>query len=281
MSFSSTPSPSGQLVALQEARRRRAATMSTTSSVSRRPFGNPAVSPPSTPKRFRAGRGRHAEVDLQRVGRRRVRARSAVRPGMPGQQRLHDVRAVRLRDVEAREQDVDDLRQLRRDDVLAVELRVVGSAACALKRSFLPERDDDLVDERVAQAADLDVAVVAGRLAVPSCASSARGDAALHLQPRALGRGPDADDGVAGASGRLTALPSTVTSDFGHLQDDRVDVVARQVVLAATGVAGAVADVDRVERRAEVDEERIVDLAGEHLAAAAQRLDRLRRRPPS
>ena len=32
----------------------------------------------------------------------------------------------------------------------------------------------------------------------------------------------------------------------------------------------------RVERRAEVDEERVVDLAGEHLAAARQRLDRLR-----
>jgi hypothetical protein len=56
-----------------------------------------------------------------------------------------------------------------------------------------------------------------------------------------------------------------------------VDVVARQVVLAAAGVPRPLADVQRVERCAEVDEERVVDLAGEDLASARQGLHRLRR----
>src|SRR5204863_5797363 len=96
------------------------------------------------------------------------------------------------------------------------------------------------------------------------------------LEAAPLGRGPDAHDRVlrAGTRDRLV-----VTGDLalGHLDHDRVRVVAGQVVLAAALVAGADtgAEVDRVERLAEVDEERIVALAGEHLAATAQRLDAL------
>ena len=131
--------------------------------------------------------------------------------------------------------------------------------------SFLPERDDDLVDQRVAQAADLDVAT--------SCPCAPRPDAVSPIGPAAGARSvvdhtpttafaaSAPDDGLA-VAGHL---------GLGHLQDDRVDVVAREVVLAAARVARAVADVDRVERRPEVDEERVVDLAGEHLAAAVQR----------
>src|SRR5439155_8136936 len=94
------------------------------------------------------------------------------------------------------------------------------------------------------------------------------------LDRLALGRGPDAHDGVAGRRvGDGLAVPRHV--GLRHLQGDRVDVVARQIVLAATGVARAVAKVDRVERGPEIDEERIVDRAGEDLAAAGQRPDRL------
>ena len=98
---------------------------------------------------------------------------------------------------------------------------------------------------------------------------------AVDLQALAIGARPDPDDGVARVGGRDVLA---VACDVGlrDLQGDRVDVVAREIVLAATGVAGAVADVDRVERRPEVHEERVLDLAGEDLAAALQRLDRLR-----
>ena len=103
---------------------------------------------------------------------------------------------------------------------------------------LLPERDDDLVDQRVAQAADLDLAVVAGR-----CPRAEPGrpavDGPVTCSAGRYGRGPHADDGVRRPwGGRRLA----VAGDLGlrDLQDDRVDVVARQVVLAAPGVARAV-----------------------------------------
>ena len=67
---------------------------------------------------------------------------------------------------------------------------------------------------------------------------------------------------------------------LGHLQHERVRVVARDVVLAAALVAEAdvrparLVDVDAVEDRAEVDEERVVDRADERLAAARHAGDR-------
>ena len=81
-----------------------------------------------------------------------------------------------------------------------------------------------------------------------------------------------------GVGGRLVVARDVA---LGDLQGDRVDVVAGEVVLAAALVARADAhaarhvDVDGVEGRAEVDEERVVDLAGEDLAAARQALDGL------
>ena len=55
--------------------------MSMTSSASRRPFGKPARSPPSTPRRFSVARRRGAEVDLERVNR--LAGLCWFRPGTP------------------------------------------------------------------------------------------------------------------------------------------------------------------------------------------------------
>ena len=81
-SFWSTPSPSGSLLPFRKPPMTRSS-MSTTSSASRRPFGNPACRRPMHAEAVRRGVRGHAEVDLQRVGRRRVRARSASGPGCP------------------------------------------------------------------------------------------------------------------------------------------------------------------------------------------------------
>ena len=102
--------------------------------------------------------------------------------------------------------------------------------------------------------------------------------AAHDGDPLALGRRPDADDGVAGARpGHAAAVARHV--GLLHLQRERVRVVARDVVLAAALVAQADAgtarlvDVDAVERDGEVDEERVVGRAHEGLAAVRDRLD--------
>ena len=77
----STPSPSGSCLppcsGFSSAPAITRSSMSTTSSPSRRPFGKPAVSPASTPKRFGVGGRRDAQVDLERVGRHRRCRRSA------------------------------------------------------------------------------------------------------------------------------------------------------------------------------------------------------------
>ena len=61
------------------------------------------------------------------------------------------------------------------------------------------------------------------------------------------------------------------------LQRDRVHCVAGEEVLSATDVARALADREQVEDVADVAEERIVPLPGEHLAAAGERRYRLGR----
>ena len=108
----STPSPSGTALPTRiPATTWRS--MSTTSSVGRRPFGNPALSPPMTPKRSGHRRRRHAEVELQGVDRRAGElARVLVQARDPLEHRLDDVRAVRLRRVDV-EQRVQHRRQLR------------------------------------------------------------------------------------------------------------------------------------------------------------------------
>ena len=85
---------------------------------------------------------------------------------MPWSTRLDDVRPVRLRRAEA-EQRVHDRRQLRLDHELPVLLGVAVRSG-AVELVLLAERDDDLVDERVAEARDLDLvaAAVAAALVV-------------------------------------------------------------------------------------------------------------------
>src|SRR6185503_2566811 len=56
LSFRSTPSPSGTALPFRIPATT-CSSMSTTSSPSRRPFGNPALSPPITPKRFSVSAG--------------------------------------------------------------------------------------------------------------------------------------------------------------------------------------------------------------------------------
>ena len=136
----STPSPSGSLLPRpgSRTRRRRGARMSTTSSPSRRPFGKPALSPASTPNRFCVRRRRHAEVDLQRVGRHRVR-RDLRQSGHARQQRRHDVGAVRLRHVQARNSRLMSFASSGFTHVLARTVRgVVVRLASRLNLSFLP-----------------------------------------------------------------------------------------------------------------------------------------------
>ena len=70
-----------------------------------------------------------------------------------------------------------------------------------------PQRDDRLVDERVAQAADLHV--VAAPLGTVALVADVG-----HLQAAALGRRPDADHGVGGRGGDDTA-PLRVTCASG------------------------------------------------------------------
>ena len=208
---------------------------------------------------------RGAEVDLQRVHGRFLRALALnlVQPRNALEDRLDDVRPVVLRGAEV-EQHVHHVCQLGRQHVLAVPRRVlVGLGPVELV--LLPERDHDLVDQRVAQPTHLH----------PEVMASAMMGGGRQLEPATLGRGPDAYDRVLGGrAGDGLAVARDLL--VGHLQDDRVDVVARQVVLASALVtgAGAGAEVDGVERHPQVDEERVVTLAGEHLSAAPEVPDR-------
>ena len=74
--------------------------MSVTSSASRRPFGKPAVSPASTPKRFGVALGGTPRLSLSVSAAAGLRA-DLGQSGHAGQQRLDDVRPVRLLDAEA------------------------------------------------------------------------------------------------------------------------------------------------------------------------------------
>src|SRR5439155_7829471 len=71
----------------------------------------------------RVASGRHAEVDLQRVGRNGLRA-DLRQPRDAGEQRLDDVRTVRFLDAEV-EQRVQQAGGLRVQRVLAEVLQVV------------------------------------------------------------------------------------------------------------------------------------------------------------
>ena len=99
------------------------------------------------------------------------------------------------------EQGVQDLRQLRLDDVLAVS-SASRSGWVRLNWSFLPERDDDLVDERVAEARDLD-------LSRSPCAAVRCGESpSVTCEPLAARSVDQTPTTALAASAPATALPS-------------------------------------------------------------------------
>ena len=143
---------------------------------------------------------------------------------------------------------VEDPGELRLQ-VVALELLVVGRVA-AVPEVLLPERDDDLVDERLGEAGDL----------LPPRRAAALGD---H---RPGGRRVDADDRVGAVDvGRRLLGPGQLSDR--HLDGDRVDAVALEAVDAAHAerAGGRAAEADQVEGAAQVDVERVVALAGEDL----------------
>src|SRR5262249_817256 len=128
---------------------------------------------------------------------------------------------------------------------------------------LLAERDDHLVDQRIAETRDLTVRAMT---------------MALHRDRLALGRGPDADHRIVGLLVRDgLAIPRDV--GLRNLQDDRLHRAAGEVVDPTALVAQAGSgQVDRVENPAQRREERVLALAGEHLATARQTLYRTRLR---
>jgi hypothetical protein len=227
----------------------------------------------------RVGGRRDAEVDLQRVGRDRV-VTDLGQPGDAGEERLDDVRAVLLLDAQP-EQRVEDAGGLGVHGVRPEVGRVVGGPR-TVELVLLPERDDHLVDERVAETADLHPRARLVRLAgvAPGAGRHrvVRVEPVGDLQPPALRGRPHADDRV-GRLGAGDGAPGAGDLALRDLQDERVGVVARDVVLAAALVAqpdaraAGLIDVDAVEDRAEVDEERVVDRPDERLAAAGDPAD--------
>ncbi len=187
----------------------------------------------------------------------------------PGQEDRHEVVAIRRgRIVERGVQRVGNGRQLRRLVVLG-ELRVV-LGLLAIPVVLLCSRDHDFVDQRVPQARDLDP-------------RTRRGDRAVGVEGADLlpaRRRPDAEDGVGvvRTGGGRVVLGQAAKRD---VERDGVRVEPTDAVDAGIGRQGQ--RVERVERaepaqiedRAEVDEERIVPLAGEDLRPVGEAVDGL------
>ena len=135
--------------------------MSVTSSVSRRPFGNPAVSPASTPKRFGVGFGATPRLIFS-VSVGGAFGAIWVSPGMP----VSSAWTMSVRSFSGTfspgNSTLMTLASCGDSDVLAEVLQVVAGLR-RVEEVLLPQRDHDLVDQRVAEAADLDL-VVLGRL---------------------------------------------------------------------------------------------------------------------
>ena len=233
--------------------------MSMTSSSSRRPFGQPARSPPSTPRRLpcpTGAVGAIAEVQPDLV-RTSVTREVEVRLLQPGQQHRDEIAAVRLLErAELRIQLVEQLRQDRARVVLLELLVLVRRGRVPLVLQL--GRDQHLVDERVARAAR--------PAATPSTSARnlrPRHFASVDLHDGPLTRRPDADD----------VIRAVVELRQRHLQRDRVHGVAGEEVLAAAGCTGAVANRDEVEDRTDVAEEAVVTLTGEDLRAVVEIVD--------
>ena len=171
MSFVFPPSPTGTFLSLRKPATA-CSSMSTMSPASRRPFGKPALSPPSTPIRLTFAAGIDGLVDPQ-----------LVREGVAREGHLRDARAEHRDEVVAARLRDAELVQLvehggqDRGLVVLLELRVLRGLG-AVPEVLQPGRDDDLVDQRVAEAGDL---------------RPARVDLAVHGHVLAVGRRPDAD----------------------------------------------------------------------------------------
>ena len=184
-------------------------------------------------------RGRHVEAELLARG---DLALGHVEALDAREEHRHEVVARGLGSVDAVD-GLDQLRQLGVGHVL--ERRCVTRGLEAVERVLELERDDDLVDQRVAQARDLDVLAV-GRLL--------------------LRRRPGADDRV------LLRVALLGEPPLRDLQRHRLDVEARQGVVAGLGEVTAVEQVED----AQVEEERVLGLTGEGLDALLRGRRRLR-----
>src|SRR6476619_3821066 len=190
---------------------------------------------------------RDREVDAEQIRKSRSRV---VELRHAGEQNRDEVVTAGLRSSELVEL-VDDRCEDRRRVVLLETpfLHRLERVPLVLEA----RRDDDLVDQRVRKAVDLDPAA-----RVPGSPAASR-----HLAP-VDGR-PDADGAVLRAQAR-----------DGNLHAERVDAIAGEEVLAAAHVSRALADRDEIEDRADVTEERIVTLTGERAPSTCDGHDALR-----
>ena len=241
--------------------------MSVTSSSSRRPLGKPAKSPARTPKRLPCPTGALGAMPVFSRMRSALVVPGEVQTGHAREEDGLDVAAGRLRRVvEHRVQRVGELRDLGAQ-VVRGEARVTRGIR-GVPAVLLPERDDDLVDQGVGEPGDLHPAPLVAAPAV-------RVD---DLDALAAGGRVHAEHGLRIVRG--VQLPVAGELRDRDLKDDRVRVEAADAVHPVLRAErDDVSGVERpqageVEHRAEIDEERIVALAGERLDAAGQLLNR-------
>ena len=201
-------------------------------------------------------RRRDREVQPQLVGER-LAGEVEVRRLQARAEHGHEIRAVGLLERPVlRVQLVQESRQ-RRARVVLLELLVL------VRRRPVPlvlqlGRDQQLVDQRVAEPRDLDPPAP---LRVAALLVGTRHAGALPVR-----RSPHTDH-----------VRVVVEHRDRHLKRDRVHAVAGEEVLAAAGRPGPVADRDEIEDGADVAEERIVTLACEDGRAVRERVHTLLR----
>ncbi len=151
---------------------------------------------------------------------------------------------------------VDGLDEPRHLGVLdPLEELAVTAGFGGVEQVLAADRDDHLVDQRATQPAHLHH--VAGGF------DASVGVEHFHARPR--GRAPDPDDGVGAGVAALGHLVGW------HLDRNAVDVVAVESVVAHLAQVTAVEQVEH----AQVEEERVVGLAGERHAATFEGRDGL------
>ena len=164
--------------------------MSTTSSPSRRPFGKPAMSPPSTPIRVGLERRRDRRVQPQHF--RRPHAGRLIQSGNARQEDRDQILARRRRRLDAEQRD-SSLGTSGSSTKGSATASSAGSSE--LNMSFDAARNDHFVHQRLAEARDLDRIALALRVAVLAhCWSTAGWPWTRRRSPRV---GSVTDAGVA------------------------------------------------------------------------------------